>query len=255
MTAEKIIYVLDTNILLHEPFAFLSFKEHDVVIPMTVLEELDYIKDSKKDVARDARVSIRAMEDLLHDATPEDMLAGVSMEGLGAGQTAPTGSLSIFADLNMVEAQQVFTSNENDNRIINVALHLQKTFAPQKVVLVTKDLNMRLKAKGAGLAHVEDYRTDQLITDIKYLSRGFHTFEGHFWDSVKSVDSRTEGRDTANCSASARSDNNFCPANKRPSKIMDSSCSIISSDNFLDCTWRIQSFRFKRSQIIILVHW
>lgn len=190
------IYVLDTNILLHEPHAFLSFKEHDVVIPMTVLEELDYIKDSKKDVARDARVSIRAMEDLLHDATPEDMLAGVSMEGLGAGQTAPTGSLSIFADLNMVEAQQVFTSNENDNRIINVALHLQKTFAPQKVVLVTKDLNMRLKAKGAGLAHVEDYRTDQLITDIKYLSRGFHTFEGNFWDNVKSVDSRQEGRDT-----------------------------------------------------------
>ncbi|MEC8232395.1 MAG: PhoH family protein [Pseudomonadota bacterium] len=190
------IYVLDTNILLHEPHAFLSFKEHDVVIPMTVLEELDYIKDSKKDVARDARVSIRAMEDLLHDATPEDMLAGVSMEGLGAGQTAPTGSLSIFADLNMVEAQQVFTSNEYDNRIINVALHLQKTFAPQKVVLVTKDLNMRLKAKGAGLAHVEDYRTDQLITDIKYLSRGFHTFEGNFWDNVKSVDSRQEGRDT-----------------------------------------------------------
>jgi PhoH-like ATPase len=190
------IYVLDTNILLHEPHAFLSFKEHDVVIPMTVLEELDYIKDSKKDVARDARVSIRSMEDLLHDATPEDMLAGVSMEGLGAGQTAPTGLLSIFADLNMVESQQVFTSNENDNRIINVALHLQKTFAPQKVVLVTKDLNMRLKAKGAGLAHVEDYRTDQLITDIKYLSRGFHTFEGNFWDSVKSVDSRQEGRDT-----------------------------------------------------------
>ncbi|WP_338520110.1 PhoH family protein [Alteromonas gracilis] len=190
------IYVLDTNILLHEPHAFLSFKEHDVVIPMTVLEELDYIKDSKKDVARDARVSIRAMEDLLHDATPEDMLAGVSMEGLGAGQTAPTISLSIFADLNMVESQQVFTSNENDNRIINVALHLQKTFAPQKVVLVTKDLNMRLKAKGAGLAHVEDYRTDQLITDIKYLSRGFHAFDGNFWDNVKSVDSRQEGRDT-----------------------------------------------------------
>lgn len=190
------IYVLDTNILLHEPHAFLSFKEHDVVVPMTVLEELDYIKDSKKDVARDARVSIRAMEDLLHDATPEDMLAGVSMDGMGAGETRPTGSLSIFADLNMGEAQQVFTSNENDNRIINVALHLQKTFAPQQVVLVTKDLNMRLKAKGAGLAHVEDYRTDQLISDIKYLSKGYHVFEGNFWDQVKSVDSRSEGRDT-----------------------------------------------------------
>jgi PhoH-like ATPase len=195
-SANTKIYVLDTNILLHEPLAFLSFKEHDVVIPMTVLEELDHIKDSKKDVARDARVSIRAMEDLLHEATPEDMLAGVSMKGMGAGDTAPSGSLSIYTDLTMMESQQVFTSNENDNRIINVALQLQKTYAPQQVVLVTKDLNMRLKAKGAGLAHVEDYRTDQLITDIKYLSRGFHQFEGNFWDSVKSVDSRTEGRDT-----------------------------------------------------------
>ncbi|WP_421133533.1 PhoH family protein [Alteromonas sp. A079] len=195
-SANTKLYVLDTNILLHEPLAFLSFKEHDVVIPMTVLEELDHIKDSKKDVARDARVSIRAMEDLLHEATPEDMLAGVSMKGMGAGDTAPSGSLSIYTDLTMMESQQVFTSNENDNRIINVALQLQKTYAPQQVVLVTKDLNMRLKAKGAGLAHVEDYRTDQLITDIKYLSRGFHQFEGNFWDSVQSVDSRTEGRDT-----------------------------------------------------------
>lgn len=194
-TATK-IYVLDTNILLHEPHAFLSFKEHDVVVPMTVLEELDYIKDSKKDVARDARVSIRAMEDLLHDATPEDMLAGVSLEGFGAGNDAPTGSLSIFSDLRMTESQQSFTSNENDNRIINVALHLQNTYAPQQVVLVTKDLNMRLKAKGAGLAHVEDYRTDQLISDIKHLSRGYHEFEGDFWSQVRSVDSRTEGRDT-----------------------------------------------------------
>jgi|TARA_B110000240_G_scaffold197006_1_gene250820 predicted ribonuclease YlaK len=102
-------YVLDTNILLHEPLAFLSFKENDVVVPMTVLEELDYIKDSKKDVARDARVSIRAMEDLLH---------------------------------------------------------------------------------------AEDYRTEQMVTDIKYLSKGYHQFDGDIWDAVKSVDSCTQGRYT-----------------------------------------------------------
>jgi PhoH-like ATPase len=190
------LYILDTNILLHEPLAFMSFKENDVVVPMTVLEELDYIKDSKKDVARDARVSIRAMEDLLHNATPEQMLDGVSMHGLGAGETAPTGTLSIFADLSMPDNQQVFTSNENDNRIINVALHLQKKLAPRQVVLVTKDINMRLKAKGAGMGLVEDYRTDQLVTDIKYLSKGYHQFEGSFWEQVTSVESFTEGRDT-----------------------------------------------------------
>ena len=64
------LYVLDTNILLHEPLAFLSFKEHDVVVPMTVLEELDYIKDSKKDVARDARVSISAQTSIMEALTP-----------------------------------------------------------------------------------------------------------------------------------------------------------------------------------------
>ncbi|GGZ50251.1 PhoH family protein [Paraglaciecola chathamensis] len=190
------IYVLDTNILLHEPLAFLSFKEHDVVVPMTVLEELDYIKDSKKDVARDARVSIRAMEDLLHDATPEQLMEGVTMQGIGVGETAPTGSLSIFVDHALPADQHVFTSDENDNRIINTALHLQAQYHPRQVTLVTKDINMRLKAKGAGLAHVEDYRTDQLVSDIKYLSKGFHRFNGDFWNEVTAVDSRTEGRDT-----------------------------------------------------------
>jgi PhoH-like ATPase len=190
------LFVLDTNILLHEPLAFTSFKEHDVVVPMTVLEELDYIKDSKKDVARDARVSIRAMEDLLRDASPEQMLAGVSMQGLGSGISSPTGRLSIFADLGMAQQEQAFTSNENDNRIINVALHLQAKLAPREVVLVTKDINMRLKAKGAGMSLVEDYTTDQLITDVKYLTKGYYEVEGDFWDKVVAVDSMTEGRDT-----------------------------------------------------------
>lgn len=195
-TSASKLYVLDTNILLHEPLAFLSFKEHDVVIPMTVLEELDYIKDSKKDVARDARVSIRAMEDVLHEASPEDMTKGVSLVGLTAGDAAPTGKLSIFADHQLPTGEERFTSKENDNRIINAALFLQKDMPDRVVVLVTKDINMRLKAKGAGLAKVEDYRTDQLVSDIKYLSQGYHKFEGDFWDKVSSVESRTEGRDT-----------------------------------------------------------
>lgn len=195
-STQKKLYVLDTNILLHEPFAFLSFKEHDVVIPMTVLEELDYIKDSKKDVARDARVSIRAMEDVLHNATPEQMKDGVGLQGLTSGEAAPTGRLAIFVDQNVNEEQGVFSRNDNDNRIIATALHLQEAEKPRQVVLVTKDINMRLKAKGAGLTHVEDYRTDQLINDIQFLFKGFFRFEGSFWDQVKSVESRTEGRDT-----------------------------------------------------------
>ena len=189
------IYVLDTNILLHEPLAFLSFQEHDVVVPMTVLEELDHIKDSKKDVARDARISIRAMENVLKDATPEQMTQGVSLEGVTGGEHGPRGRLSIYTDLVMAQELQVFTSNENDNRIINVALDMQQSHPNNEVILVTKDINMRLKAKGAGMGRVEDYRTDQLVDDIKYLSKGFMTFEGDFWEQVSNVESRQEGRD------------------------------------------------------------
>jgi PhoH-like ATPase len=190
------IYVLDTNILLHEPLAFLSFQEHDVMIPMTVLEELDHIKDSKKDVARDARVAIRAMENILADAAPEQMTAGVSLVGQGSKEHGPTGHLSIYTDLLMEVNKQVFTSNENDNRIINVALDMQTTHPQREVILVTKDINMRLKAKGAGMKYVEDYRTDQLIDDIKYLSKGYIKVNGRFWDTVSDVESHTEGRDT-----------------------------------------------------------
>jgi len=194
MTEEKITYVLDTNILLHEPFAFLSFKEHDVVVPMTVLEELDSIKDRRKDVSRDARVAIRALEDTLVDATPEEVLAGVKLPQ--TDDLHPSGCLSIFNDYTLEQSEGTLSFNENDNRIITTALHIQRLKPGKKVVLVTKDINMRLKAKGAGLAHVEDYRTDQLIDDIQFLTKGYHKFDGDFWQLVKDCESETEGRNT-----------------------------------------------------------
>jgi len=194
MTEEKIIYILDTNILLHEPFAFLSFQEHDVVVPMTVLEELDSIKDRRKDVSRDARVAIRALEDILVDASPEQVLAGVQLPQ--SNEQSPSGCLSIFNDYTLEQTAGTLSFNENDNRIINAAIFIQEKNKNKKVVLVTKDINMRLKAKGAGLAHVEDYRTDQLIDDIKFLTKGYYKFEGDFWQQIKDCDSETEGRNT-----------------------------------------------------------
>lgn len=191
---EKIIYILDTNILLHEPSAFLSFQEHDVVVPMTVLEELDSIKDRRKDVSRDARVAIRALEEVLKDASPEDILAGVPLSG--AGEHQPSGCLSIFNDYTLKQTANTLSFNENDNRIINAAVYIQQQKSPVKVVLVTKDINMRLKAKGAGLHHVEDYRTDQLVDDIRFLTKGYHEFSGDFWQQIKNCESETEGRNT-----------------------------------------------------------
>lgn len=188
-------YVLDTNILLHEPLAFLNFQEHNVVIPMVVLEELDRIKDRQKDVSRDARVAIRALEDALHDASPEAITAGVPLTRM-IGEHRAQGTLSIFPDFQLRQNESELSLNENDHRIIQAALELQKQHHSTRVVLVTKDINMRLKAKGAGVKYVEDYRTDQLIDDITLLSKGYVHFEGDFWSSVGEVKTEQDGRDT-----------------------------------------------------------
>ncbi|CAM2845188.1 MULTISPECIES: PhoH family protein [Vibrio] len=182
---DRKLFVLDTNILLHEPLAIYSFQEHDVVIPMTVLEELDRIKDSKRDVARDARVAIRALENLFHDATPDEISEGIPF----TKQSSATGTISILADYDVHESVKAFTDKEGDNRILNAVLHLQNKRAPRSVVLITKDINMRLRAKGAGVRYVEDYRTDQLIDDVQYLTKGFQTRPGNFWDDIENVDS------------------------------------------------------------------
>ena len=98
------LFVLDTNILLHEPFAIFSFQEHDVVIPMTVLEELDRIKDSKRDVARDARIAIRALEDLFRDATPDQISEGIPFS---KDLSSASGSISILADYELQDPEYV----------------------------------------------------------------------------------------------------------------------------------------------------
>lgn len=189
--ADRKIFLLDTNILLHEPLAIYSFQEHDVVIPMTVLEELDRIKDSKRDVSRDARVAIRTLEDIFSDATPDQISEGISIGG-----NEGAGTISIMADYEIVETVHAFTDKAGDNRILNAALHLQAKRSPRKVVLVTKDINMRLRAKGAGLRYVEDYRSDQLIDDVALLTKGFQRFEGRFWDKVDECNTVNSGRDT-----------------------------------------------------------
>ncbi len=189
------IYVLDTNVLLHDPIALYAFNEHQVVIPMTVLEELDTIKDRKdKDVSREARIAINTIDNVLTNASPREIQEGVKIPDTSPDGNGPVGTLAIFPD------QLISHDNEapyldgspqqaNDNRIINVALHLQTKNPGTYVCLVTKDINMRLKAKGSGLVHVEDYRKDRVIDDIDLMSKGYDTVEGDFWDQVESVNS------------------------------------------------------------------
>lgn len=193
--AARKIYILDTNVLLHDPMASHAFKEHRVVIPMTVLEELDHIKDRPdKAVSREARIAIQALERLLADASPQAIQDGVPIP-----QSAPVGqagTLSIFQDQGLPDSHDIpFLSTNaaqaNDNRIINAALELQRRYPEHPVCLVTKDINMRLKAKGSGLRLVEDYRRDRVLEDIALLARGYERVSGSFWDRVDAVQSRS----------------------------------------------------------------
>lgn len=182
------VFILDTNVLLHAPSAIFSFQEHDVIIPMTVLEELDHLKDQKRDISRDARVAIRTLEDVFAFATPEEISSGVPLQR--AEQGVKLGKISIFADHRLSGEDTFFTDVEPDNRILNAALFLQSNTSGD-VVLVTKDISMRLKGKGAGLDHVEDYRSDQLIDDIKFLATGYHKIDGDFWNIIKTCHSES----------------------------------------------------------------
>lgn len=201
-------FILDTNILLHDPFAFLSFEEHTVAIPMTVLEELDDIKDRKRDVSRDARVAIRALEHTLENASPEQLLSGVKLKRRDSGNEL--GKIRIINDFSLSEQSgHPLPGEANDNRIINTALYIQQVESPDITVLVTKDINMRLKAKGAGVIYVEDYRNDQLLDDIQLLTKGYAELEGDFWSHVKDCESEAAGRDAIHRVSSSTFSNVF----------------------------------------------
>ena len=190
-------YVLDTNVLLHDPTAVTAFKQHHVVIPMTVLEELDHIKDRHdKTVSREARIAIQMIDKVVDDATPQQIQEGVEVPGSGA--EGAMGTLAIYPDQRLSGDSSVpylddTQAQANDNRIINVALRLQVEHPDEFVCLVTKDINMRIKAKGSGLLHVEDYRRDRVLDDIDLLARGYEHIEGDFWATISEVDTLREG--------------------------------------------------------------
>ena len=183
-------FVLDTNVLLHDPMAVHAFNEHQVVIPMTVLEELDAIKDRRdKDVSREARIAINAIDSILENASPKAIQSGVEIPST----LEKKGTLAIFPDQLIEHSQKIPLLNNpvhhyNDDRIINVALHLQAQNANPGVCLVTKDINMRLKAKGSGLENVEDYKKDKVVEDITLMATGYEQYEGDFWSQVDDVD-------------------------------------------------------------------
>ncbi|PKM31339.1 MAG: ribonuclease [Gammaproteobacteria bacterium HGW-Gammaproteobacteria-11] len=176
-------YVLDTNVLIHDPNALLNFEEHHVIIPMTVLEELDKLKSGKTSTAADCRQAIRLIDQTLADAPPDQVEKGVPIQ---RGKLGPNGTLAILMDKTPIPAH-CLPNDLNDNKIINQLCQLQQKHPDARVALVSKDINMRLKARACGI-DAEDYHTDQLLDDIALLARGYHEIKGSFWDRVNRVE-------------------------------------------------------------------
>lgn len=166
---DKKIFVLDTSVIIYEHNSILNFDEHDVGIPITVLEELDNFKKGNDTKNFEAREFIRlidklAKDQMLHHWNP--------INGKGKGNfkvVMDTGGTSL------VDANKVFNEDKADHRILNSALVLQKEEKGRKVILVSKDINLRLKAKALGL-QAEDYTTGK-IQNISSLHTGRTTIE------------------------------------------------------------------------------
>lgn len=158
MKKEKKIFVLDTSVILYDHSAIQSFDEHDVAIPIQVLEELDNFKKGNDTLNYEAREFIRLIDGIAH----RDLLTDwIPLNG------STHGKLKVLArhDLNGVDATKVFADPKNDHQILNAALTLQRQYKQRKVILVTKDICLRLKAKSLNII-AEDYLTGK-VKDVR----------------------------------------------------------------------------------------
>ena len=161
------IFVLDTNVILHDATSILQFQEHDIVIPMAVIEEIDHFKKGNQVINLNAREFARTLDSLTGDA----LFSG----GVPLGKKMGKVSISITRGWNE-EIKDVFRDDTPDHRILNSALDTAKKYGSKRqVILVSKDVNLRMKAKALGIP-AEDYTTDR-ITDLEELYSGKEIIE------------------------------------------------------------------------------
>ncbi|MDX1630982.1 MAG: PhoH family protein [Thermoanaerobaculia bacterium] len=162
------VFVLDTSVVLYDGQALKNFEEHDVAVPLTVLEELDQFKKGSSVMNLQAREFIRQLDDLSGGNLLREW---IPLNGNGSGR------VRVLADRETpgVDAAEVFGRHKNDHRILNATLKVSAEEPDRNVVLVSKDINLRLKARALQLV-AEDYETIK-IRDMNRLHRGHSTVE------------------------------------------------------------------------------
>jgi len=193
------LFVLDTNVLMHDPAALFRFQEHDIYLPMVVLEELDRGKKGMSEVARNARQASRFLDGLMHDADKADIDAGLAIQPLGegvGGHVLPaSGRLYFQTEQLVIDLGGALPGSNPDNTILGVVQALQRRHPEKTVILVSKDINLRIKAAVLGIP-AEDYTNDQVLEDVDLLYTGLTTLDPGFWEAhAKELHAwREEGR-------------------------------------------------------------
>ena len=172
------LFVLDTNVLLHDPSSLFRFEEHDIFLPIVTLEELDNNKKGMSEVARNARQVSRSLDGLVGDVD-EGIEQGILLDKLGSREAI--GRLFLQTQALETSLPETLAAGKADNQILGVVQALQRKFAERQVVLVSKDINMRIKARALGL-RAEDYHNDQVIDDLDLLYGGTLALSADFWE-------------------------------------------------------------------------
>jgi PhoH-like ATPase len=187
------LFVLDTNVLLHDPMCLFRFEEHDIFLPMIVLEELDGHKKGMTEVARNARQTSRTL-DALAGHHGRDITAGLPLSA--TGHRTAGGKLFFQTQLLSYTLPTSLPQGKADNQILGVVETLRQQHTPREVVLVSKDINMRVKARALGLA-TDDYQNDKTLEDGDLLYAGALALSPDFWTTHGStVESWQQGANT-----------------------------------------------------------
>src|SRR5918993_668065 len=172
------LFVVDTNVLLHDPTSLFRFEEHDVFLPMMTLEELDSHKKGMSEVARSARQVSRTLDSLVA-ATKTPIEDGILLSALGNKDAS--GRLFFQTQALTSTLPESLPAGKADNQILGVVRGLKDLQANRDVVLVSKDINMRVKARVLGL-QAEDYTNDKVLEDTDLLYTGVMQLPASFWD-------------------------------------------------------------------------
>lgn len=186
------LFVLDTNVLMIDPTSLFRFEEHDIYLPMTTLEELDNNKKGMSEVSRNARQVSRSLDALVQDIASDTIDDGIPLNKLGNKDAG--GRLFFQTKLANADLPASLPVGKADNQILAVVRALSLQHTEREVVLVSKDINMRLKARAIGLP-AEDYYNDHVIDDSELLHTGIKQLPDDFWiKHGKSMESWKENK-------------------------------------------------------------